>query len=108
MATVAVTVGVRSGSSVVLSTAATVAVSEAAVVAPAAITMVASEPTVQAPATAVTVTVVAESDGRDSFAVTVATPPLSETLSGATAKVTPGGPSSSVVVTSTSTLSRPL
>ena len=44
--TITVTVGVRSGSSVVLSTAATVAVSEAFAVAPAAITMVASEPAV--------------------------------------------------------------
>ena len=45
-ATVAVTVGVRFGSSVVLSTAVIAAVSEAAAVSPAGITMVASEPTV--------------------------------------------------------------
>ena len=45
-ATVTVTVGVRAGSSVVLFTAATVAVSEAFAVSPAAITIVASEPAV--------------------------------------------------------------
>ena len=42
----AVTVSVRSGASVALSTATTVAVSEAACVAPAAITIAASVPTV--------------------------------------------------------------
>ena len=45
LATVAVTVGVRSGASVALSTATTSAVSDAAVVAPDAITIVASVPT---------------------------------------------------------------
>ena len=46
LTTVAVTVGVRPGSSVVLFTPATVAVSEAFAVAPAAITITASEPAV--------------------------------------------------------------
>ena len=110
-ATVAVTVAVRSGASVVLSVAVTSAVS-VPVVAPAAITMVASAPApaVKAPATAATVSVVAAPEGCERVAVTVDTfpAPLSATLVGFSAIVTPGGPSSSVVVTSTSTFARPL
>ena len=104
---VAVTVPARSGSSVVLFAATTVAVSEAAVVAPAAMTMAASVPAAQA-VPAATVTVVAAPEACDSRAVTVATlpVPLSAMLDGDSARVTPGGPSSSVVVTDTSELSR--
>ena len=102
MTTAAVTAAVRSGASVMLSTAVTSTVSEGAVVASAGMTMVASEPTVNDPAAAATVSVVAATDPCESVAVTVATPPVSATDAGSSASVTPGAPSSSVVVTSTS------
>ena len=108
LAMVAVTVPVRFGSSVALSAATTVAVSEAACVAPAAMTIAASAPAVHA-VPALTVTVVAAPEGCDSRAVTVATlpDPLSARLDGFSARVTVGGPSSSVVVTDTSSSRRP-
>ena len=108
LAMVAVTVPVRSGSSVALSAATTVAVSEAFAVAPAAMTMAASEPAVHA-VPALTVTVVAAPEGCERVAVTVATvaAPLSSRVAGSSAKVTPGGPSSSAVVTGTSTSPTP-
>ena len=104
MVTVAVTVAVRSGASVSLSTAVTSAVS-VPVVASAGITTppAAPEPTVKAPATADTVSVVAAPEACESRAVTVASPPFSTTDAGDSAIVTVGAPSSSVVVTETST-----
>ena len=87
-----------------MSAATTVAVSKAAAVASAGITITATEPAAQA-VPALTVTVVAAPDGCESRAVTVATlpVPLSAMLAGASDSTTVGGPSSSVVVTETST-----
>ena len=69
-------------------------------VAPAATTIrdAAPEPTVNAPATACTVTVVACAERRLKVAVTVVTPPFSEIDEADSAKVASGAASSSVMV----------
>ena len=86
-----------------LFTAVIVTVSELFAVSPAAIVMVASEPTVYAPDTAVTVTVVAALEAWFSVADTVVLVSLAVELdslivAAATASVTVGAASSSVIV----------
>ena len=79
----------------------------AAIVSVVAVLNVKSSAVAGATGVAVTITVVGWTDGCDSAAVTVEIPPFSGIEAGSSASVTVGGPSSSVVVTSTSTPSRP-
>ena len=112
LASVADTVTDLSGWSMASSLAAMVTVPVLAVASAATVSVLAalrlkSPAWALAPAVAVTVTVVTAADGCDRVAVTVAVAP-SAMLNGASVSVAFGAPSSSVVVTSTSTWARPL
>ena len=101
-AAVPATVTARSTSSVRLSTAVTVTVSEELAVRPRGIVIVVSLPTVKAPDTAATVIVVGASEAPLRAADTVAVPPFSEMELGDADRVTVGVSSSSAVVMATS------
>ena len=96
------TVSIRSASSVRLSTAVRVTVSEESEVLPRGMVIVASLPTVNAPATAETVSVVAASEAPLRAADTSVVPPFSEMELADSERVTVGVSSSSAVETDTS------